>query len=58
MVICAKDDILTPPYYSRELARLIPGAELVELDCGGHCASETNTPAFNDAVLGFIGRHS
>jgi aminoacrylate hydrolase len=58
MVICAKDDILTPPYYSRELARMIPGAELIELDRGGHCASETNTPAFNDAVLGFIGRHS
>jgi aminoacrylate hydrolase len=58
MVICAKDDILTPPYYSRELARLIPGAELVELDRGGHCASETNMPAFNDAVLGFIGRHA
>jgi pimeloyl-ACP methyl ester carboxylesterase len=37
---------------------LIPGAELIELDRGGHCASETNTPAFNDAVLGFIGRHS
>lgn len=58
MVICAKDDILTPPYYSRELARLIPGTELIELDRGGHCASETNTPAFNDAVLDFIGRHS
>lgn len=58
MVICAKDDILTPPYFSRELARLIPGAELVELDRGGHCASETNTPAFDRAILGFIGRHS
>jgi aminoacrylate hydrolase len=58
MVVCAKDDILTPPYFSRELARIIPGAELVELDRGGHCASETNTPAFDDAVLGFIRRHS
>lgn len=58
MVICAKDDILTPPYYSRALARMIPGAEFVELDRGGHCASETNRLAFNDAVLGFIARHS
>lgn len=58
LVICAKDDILTPPYYSQELARMIPGAELIELDRGGHCASETNTSAFNDAVLGFIDRHS
>jgi len=58
MVICAKDDILTPPYFSRELAKLIPGAELVELECGGHCASETNATAFNKAVLDFIARHS
>jgi aminoacrylate hydrolase len=58
LVICARDDLLTPPYFSRELARLIPGAELVELQRGGHCASETNTNEFNDAVLGFISRHS
>jgi len=58
LVVCAKDDILTPPYFSRELARLIPGAQLVEIERGGHCASETNAQAFNDAVLGFIARHS
>lgn len=55
LVICAKDDILTPPYFSRELARMIPNARLVELDRGGHCASETNTAAFDKAVLDFIG---
>ena len=47
LVICAKDDILTPPYFSRELARMIPAAELIELDRGGHCASETNTRCFS-----------
>ena len=57
MVICAKDDILTPPYFSRKLADLIPDAELVELDRGGHCASETNVANFNNAVLRFIGRY-
>src|SRR5262249_21667709 len=36
LVICAKDDFLTPPYFSRELARLIPGADFVELTRGGH----------------------
>ena len=56
LILCAKDDVLTPPYYSRELARLIPGAEHGELDRGGHCASETNTAAFERAVLDFIGR--
>ena len=58
MVICAKDDILTPPYYSRALAERIPGAELIELDRGGHCASETNKLAFEQVVLGFIKRQS
>ena len=58
LVVCAKDDIITPPYFSRELAALIPGAELVELARGGHCASDTNTQEFNDAVLRFVARHS
>ncbi|HLG87744.1 MAG TPA: pyrimidine utilization protein D [Alphaproteobacteria bacterium] len=58
LVICAKDDILTPPYFSRELARRIPGAELVLLERGGHCASETCADAFNEAVLDFIARHA
>jgi aminoacrylate hydrolase len=58
LIVCAKDDIITPPYYSRELAALIPGAKFVELAHGGHCASDTNTQEFNDAVLGFVARHS
>jgi aminoacrylate hydrolase len=57
LAICAKDDILTPPYFTEELARLIPGAERVILERGGHCASETCTEAFNAAVLRFIARH-
>ena len=57
LVVCARDDILTPPYFSRELAQKIPGAELAELERGGHCASEVDPPAFNHAVLGFIARH-
>jgi pimeloyl-ACP methyl ester carboxylesterase len=36
---------------------MIPGSEFVELDRGGHYASETNTQAFDDAVLSFIDRH-
>jgi aminoacrylate hydrolase len=58
LVTCAKDDFLTPPYFARELARLIPGAELRLLEKGGHCASETNVAEFNDAVLSFIERYS
>jgi aminoacrylate hydrolase len=57
LVICAKDDILTPPYFSRDLARAIPGAELVLLERGGHCASEVCSDAFNAAVLSFISQN-
>jgi aminoacrylate hydrolase len=58
LIICAKDDFVTPLYFSRDLAALIPGAKLVELARGGHCASEVNSEEFNNAVLGFIARHS
>ena len=57
LVICAKDDFLTPPYFSEELARRIPGAELQLLDKGGHCASDATPDAFNAAVLGFLQQH-
>ena len=58
LVVCAKDDIITPPYFSRELTALIPRAKFVELARGGHCASDANTEEFNAAVLGFVARHS
>jgi aminoacrylate hydrolase len=58
LVMCAEDDILTPPYFTEKLAHLIPGAESVILERGGHCVSETCSEAFNDLVLRFIARHS
>ena len=54
LVICAKDDFVTPAYFSQELAQKISGAKLVLLERGGHCASETALEEFNQAVLGFI----
>jgi aminoacrylate hydrolase len=56
LVICAKDDFVTPAYFSQELAQKISGAKLVLLERGGHCASETVLEEFNQAVLGFIDR--
>ena len=57
LVICAQDDALTPSYFSSELARRIPSAELALLEQGGHCASEVCPTQFNRAVLDFIERH-
>ena len=55
LVMCAKDDFLTPPYYSQALAGLIDGAELAFVNWGGHACSQTNPSEFNDKVLSFLG---
>ena len=54
LVLCARDDFITPAYFSEELARKIPGAKLVLLPEGGHCASETALEAFNATILRFL----
>ena len=54
LVLCAKDDFITPAYFSEELVQKIPGAQLVLLPQGGHCASETALEVFDGALLGFL----
>jgi len=54
LVLCAKDDAITPAYFSEELAKRVPGAKLQILPEGGHCASECALEAFNRAVLDFL----
>jgi aminoacrylate hydrolase len=54
LVICADDDFLTPAYYSRDLADLIPNAELKILENGGHAVSVTRPDLFNEEVLRFL----
>jgi aminoacrylate hydrolase len=56
LVICAEDDFLTPAYYSRELADLIPDAELKILETGAHAVSVTRPDLFNEAVLEFLAK--
>jgi aminoacrylate hydrolase len=50
LVLCAQDDMLTPAYFSREIAASIPGAELRLWESGGHALSRTR-PAEFEAVL-------
>jgi aminoacrylate hydrolase len=54
LVLCATDDILTPPYQSRLLAEAISGAELKVVARGGHSFSETESEIFNRIVLDFL----
>jgi aminoacrylate hydrolase len=57
LVICAHDDTLTPAYFSEELARAIPEAQLVLLETGGHACSRTMASEFNRHVLSFLDLH-
>ena len=54
LVVVAADDMVTPRFYSDELAAGIPGATLVVLDGGGHFAPQLNVDAYNDAVSTFL----
>lgn len=58
LVTCAKDDFLTPTYYSEEMHRLIPGARLEFVSKGGHACSLTNPAEFNSIVERFLGQHA
>lgn len=58
LVVCAQDDVLTPPYQSRLLAEAILDSELKVVARGGHSFSETETETFNRIVLDFLARIS
>lgn len=54
LVIVAQDDMITPRFYSDELAKLVPGARLVVLDAGGHAAPIVSAASYNAAVGAFL----
>jgi pimeloyl-ACP methyl ester carboxylesterase len=55
LVICGRQDALTPPRFHRELADEIPGAHLVTIAHGGHLVMAESAESFNRAVLQFLG---
>jgi aminoacrylate hydrolase len=57
LVIVAADDMVTPAFYSDELASRIPGAKLVVLDGGGHFAPQVTSGPYNAAVGAFLRAH-
>lgn len=54
LIVAAQDDVVTPAYFSEELARLIPGAEVKFFPQGGHCFTQVMARDFNQAVLPFL----
>jgi pimeloyl-ACP methyl ester carboxylesterase len=57
LVLGGAVDRVLPPHYSSELAALVPGARLVELDNGQHGMCLELAAAFNAAVLDFVAKN-
>ncbi len=54
LVVCGRQDALTPPKFHRELADEIPGAQLVTLHYGAHLVMAESAESFNRTVLQFL----
>jgi len=54
LVVTAADDQLMPAWFGREMARDIPGAELIELPGGGHMLAETQGADLGARVADFL----
>jgi|tagenome__1003787_1003787.scaffolds.fasta_scaffold20871044_2 aminoacrylate hydrolase len=54
LVTCADDDHLTPPHFSLDMHRLIPGSDLAILPTGGHFNNVTMPDQFNATILGWL----
>lgn len=56
LLICGKDDRLTPPKYSRYLAERLPKAELVEVEGSGHMVMLEAPQKVSEAISSFLGK--
>ena len=52
LVVCGREDKVTPPPLSQELANLIPQAQLVWFDEAGHQTPVEQAPALAQLLLG------
>ncbi len=58
LVIAGEEDTAYPPELAEEMARRIPGAELLMLERTGHLANLEQPEKFNQAVFDFVSRHT
>jgi aminoacrylate hydrolase len=54
LIFGSEDDMVTPAYFSRDLAKRIPGAKLDMLTHGGHSSYQTTVDRWNNTVLAFL----
>jgi pimeloyl-ACP methyl ester carboxylesterase len=58
LVVCGDKDLLTPVEHTREIARLLPRADLLEVPDGGHCTLMEHADVVNVALAGLFQRAS
>jgi pimeloyl-ACP methyl ester carboxylesterase len=56
LVLCGRDDALTPPALHEEMAAAIPGAELVVAEDCGHLSTIERPDSVNAALRDWLGR--
>jgi len=56
LVITGTEDQVYPPAMARDIARRIPGAQLLEIEGAGHMSNLEQPERFNQAVFEFIDR--
>jgi aminoacrylate hydrolase len=54
LILGARDDTVTPIYFTEELRGLIPGAETAILEAGGHFFPVSAAEEFRGLVLDFL----
>ncbi len=54
LAICARDDMVTPLYFTEELVRLIPHARAYVLPDGGHFFPNVHGPEFRRVMTAFL----
>ncbi|MBI5131374.1 MAG: alpha/beta fold hydrolase [Rhodopseudomonas palustris] len=54
LITCAKDDHLTPQFYSQRMAKLMPAADTFYFETGGHAVSQVLPDQFNTLVISYL----
>lgn len=56
LVLCGREDVLTPPELSEEIAEGVPGAELILIDRCGHLSTMERPEEVNAVLRAWLGR--
>ncbi|HPU01603.1 MAG: alpha/beta hydrolase [Firmicutes bacterium] len=54
LLICGREDRMTPPKFSRYMLERLPRAEMVEVECAGHMVMLETPQKVNEAIASFL----